>query len=501
MGEVLVVEKRHVVVGAPSPEAIGTGLRWGMPLLRPYQMEAGEAILDSVRHGRGLTFTVVMARQAGKNELSAQVELRLLTTNQFAFDAIKCAPTFDPQCRISIRRLWSHIVQARLTDISTLEVRTIQVGAARQLFLSAEPSANVVGHTAELLLEVDEAQDVDREKFEREFRPMAAATGATTVLYGTPWDESTLLEETVQANLEAERRDGIRRHFSADWTAVAEFSPVYAQYVEAERARLGEEHPLFRTQYALKTIAGGGRLFSGAQKGQLQGDHARRHAPEQGEVYVAGLDLAGESGAAGRDATVLTIGRVVLPRVGALVQEPRLEIDEHLSLKGVPHDELFARLADVLGQVWRVRCLVVDATGLGETLSRLLSRTLGGDIVQPLRFTAESKSRLGYELIAAVNGGRLKMYAADGSPEYTQFWREMELARVAYRPNQSMNFFVEPSRGHDDYVVSLALALAASRGLGRPRVARGRLRDQGSPREMRRPAGGLSPSFFSGLWG
>ena len=67
--------------------------------------------------------------------------------------------------------------------------------------------------------------------------------------------------------------------------------------------------------------------------------------------------------------------------------------------------------------------------------------------MRPFRFTAESKSRLGYNLLAAVNGGRLRMYAADGSDEYRWFWRQVERARVAYRANQTMNFFVDPPRG------------------------------------------------------
>jgi len=47
--------------------------------LHPYQLAIGRAVLDSVRHKRGLTFTVEVARQGGKNELSAQLELHLLT--------------------------------------------------------------------------------------------------------------------------------------------------------------------------------------------------------------------------------------------------------------------------------------------------------------------------------------------------------------------------------------------------------------------------------------
>ncbi len=472
--------------GAAGPRATS------LPTLRPYQVEPARAIVQSVRQGLGLAFTVVMARQGGKNELSAQLELFLLLANGHRdSEAIKCAPTFDPQAKISIRRLWQRLADAGLSEIAARQGQNIiALGRARQVFLSAEPGANVVGHTASLLLEVDEAQDVEEEKFDREFRPMAAPANATTVYYGTPWDDSTLLERAVQVNLELERRDGLRRHFQYDWTVVAQHNPAYARFVEGERQRLGESHPLFLTQYALKTISGGGRLFAPSQRAQLQGHHLRQHAPTAGETYVAGLDLAGQdlgeedanlqppNSNLKRDASVLTIARVVFPPSDALVQEPRLEVVEHLAWVGEPHDALFACLADLLRDVWRVRRLAVDATGLGETLAQLLARALGPSVVVPVRFTAEAKSRLGYRLLAAVNGGRLKMYAADSSSEYVAFWREAELARVIYRPSRSMNFFVEPSQGHDDYLVSLALAVEAAGGLGLRRTARGRLREE-----------------------
>ncbi len=458
----------------------GTGLRHR---LRPYQVEAGRAIARSVFQRRGHSISVMMARQAGKNELSAQLELLLLTAHMgWNVDAIKCAPTFQPQARISMRRLWSRLGEAGLAAICTREEgHIIRVGCARQVFLSAEPQSNVVGHTAQLLLEVDEAQDVDKEKFDKEFRPMAATTNATTVYYGTPWDDSTLLEQARETNLELERKDGIRRHFQYDWQAVAECNPAYGRYVEGERQRLGENHPLFLTQYCLKPIAGGGRLFSPSQRAQLRGEHSRQSQPTAGETYVAGLDIGGEASdgqtADDHDATVLTIGRLVFPPSDALVQEPRLEVVEHYCFQGERHDLLHGRLVDLLGHVWRVRRVAVDATGLGETVARFLATALQPGVVLPVRFSSESKSRLGYQLLAAVNGGRLKVYAQDGSPEYRCFWREMERARVAYRPNRTMNFFVEPSQGHDDYLISLALLLEASRDV-RPRVARGRLREE-----------------------
>src|SRR5262249_43455314 len=68
---------------------------------------------------------------------------------------------------------------------------------------------------------------------------------------------------------------------------------AYGRYVEAERDRLSAEHPLFRTQYALETIAGEAGFFSPALQTQLHGVHPRRHAPLPGATYVGALDVAG----------------------------------------------------------------------------------------------------------------------------------------------------------------------------------------------------------------
>lgn len=459
--------------GAPWPQ-----------LLRPYQIEPGRAIVESVLNRRGLSFSVEMARQGGKNELSAQIEALLLTLHLGRdVDAIKCAPSFEPQGRISLRRLWSRLAAAGLgPPVAAVEAgHVVRVGRARAVFLSAEPESNVVGHTAHLLLEVDEAQDVDEEKFDREFRPMASATNATTVYYGTAWDDRTLLERAKQHHLELERRDGVRRHFEYDWEVVAAHNPAYGRYVESERERLGERHPLFLTQYCLKPISGGGRLFSQGQLAQLQGRHPRQHAPRRSETYIAGLDLAGGSldsanAERGHDATVLTIARAVFPTHDAVVLEPALEVVEHYVWEGEPHDTLLRRLADLLREVWQVRRLAVDATGLGETIARLLSVAVGSHVVRPVRFTAESKSRLGYGLLAAANGGRLKFYDGDGSIEYRHCWQEIERARAVYRANRTMTFYVDPSEGHDDFVMSLALLVDAASD-ATPRTARGRLRE------------------------
>ncbi len=56
-----------------------------------------------------------------------------------------------------------------------------EVERASITFLSGSPTSNVVGATASLLLECDEAQDVSIYKWDKEINPMAASTNATKV--------------------------------------------------------------------------------------------------------------------------------------------------------------------------------------------------------------------------------------------------------------------------------------------------------------------------------
>ncbi|MBM4432623.1 MAG: hypothetical protein FJ025_01310 [Chloroflexi bacterium] len=451
--------------------------------LRPYQQEVAKAILDSVYKRKGLTFSVEMARQGGKNEISAQLELLLLTLFiEEPQNLIKCSPTFKPQTVISMMRLKDRLNDAGFEGIWVAEMGfIIRLGNARAIFLSADETAKVVGNTAHILLEIDEAQDVSKEKYNKEFKPMGATTNVTTVHYGTTWDDSTLLEEVKQTNLELEKKDGIKRHFQYDWQEVAKYNPDYRAYVEAERERLGEKHPLFLTQYCLQPIRGGGGFLSPQQRAQLQGEHTRRHEAESGKIYVAGIDLAGEAEIGEdlllrdlkprQDATVVTIGELDFSDCDEIQRQPQIRIVEHYWWTGRKHAELYAQLVDILKNVWHCKKIAVDATGVGQPVSSFLREAIGPRVM-PFTFTVQSKSELGFNLLAAINSGRLKMYAGDGSAECQEFWVEMERAKSQYRPSQTMNFYVEPAQGHDDFLMSLALLVEAAKEY-KPKTARG----------------------------
>ena len=454
-------------------------------MLRPYQQEVARAVLSSIEEHKGFTFSVEIARQGGKNELSAQLEVLLLTMHiARGGTAIKCAPTFKPQTIISMMRLRERLDEFGFNGIWESQMGyIIKLGAARQVFLSAEASSSVVGHTADILLEIDESQDVSKEKYTREFRPMGSASNVTTVHYGTTWDDSTLLEEIKQGNLELERRDGIRRHFRYDWQEVAKCNPDYGVFVEAERNRLGEQHPLFQTQYALIPIHGGGGFLSPQQLAQLQGDYPRqRRRSQAAKIYVAGIDLAGESevieehmlSRPGRDATVITIAEMeTRESLLAIPSQPTIKVMEHYCSIGQRHPALFQQMVDLLKNVWGCSRIVVDATGAGEPVASFLKQALGSRVI-PFKFTQQSKSQAGFDLLAAINSGRLKLYRQDGSEEHRELMFQLEKARSVYRPNQTLNFFVDPAEGHDDYLTSLALVVQAAKDYT-PRKATGQI--------------------------
>src|SRR5512136_1121594 len=103
---------------SPAPSASVSGLfstksSPSVHQLRPYQQEVARAILGSVFGRKGLTFSVEIARQGGKNELSAQLELLLLTLYMAEPQSlVKCSPTFKPQGVISMMRLKDRLSDA-----------------------------------------------------------------------------------------------------------------------------------------------------------------------------------------------------------------------------------------------------------------------------------------------------------------------------------------------------------------------------------------------------
>lgn len=153
--------------------------------LRTYQLAPARAILASVRQRRGDQFAVVFSRQAGKDEMLAQLlAFLLLQRSRHGGTAIVAAPTFQPQAALSRDRLRERLLGNQLTApyVTKLDASTIRLGQAQTRFVSASPGANARGQTADLLLIANEAQDIEPRIWDAVFDPMAASTNATTLV-------------------------------------------------------------------------------------------------------------------------------------------------------------------------------------------------------------------------------------------------------------------------------------------------------------------------------
>lgn len=443
--------------------------------LRSYQIEPAEAILDSILHGRGMTFAVEMSRQAGKNELAAQLEAYLLNLySRRGGSGIKASPTFKPQTQNSILRL-----EDRLDNVWNAgrwrkrEGYIFQIGKARFFFFSAEPTANVVGATATMLLEADESQEIGKTKWYKEFVPMGASANTTTVHWGTAWTKNTLLAETIQDLKRQERKDGRRRVFIYDADRVGAEVPAYATYIAKQIDRLGRNHPLIKSQYFLEEIDAQGGLFPPMRRALMRGDHQRRHEPEPGKRYALLIDVAGEDEAAGdplermmlenpkRDATALTVVEVEIE----YGRQPRYRtVDRKLRL-GVKHTTLHSQIL-ALAQQWNAMFVVIDATGIGAGLASFLVKALGDKVI-PVVFSSKVKSDLGWNFVGIVETGRYADYQDDSEPDTRQFWYEVENCQYQVRdgPGKLMSWGVWDSiaydgliaYGHDDLIVGAAL--------------------------------------------
>lgn len=462
-----------------QPPKPGGPLREPLPpnSLRRYQLAPFDAILRAAAAQNADQLVIVFPRQAGKNELSAHVEAVLMAQGT-GKRGVKAAPTFDPQATRSLKRLSGHLRACgfKSPDLQT-GTDTVTLGTASWWFGSGEPNANVVGDTASLLLEFDEAQDFDVDVHDRRFSPMAATTAAARVYYGTPFTDFDLLAQAEEQAAAATNRDGTQRVFRIEWERVAEELPAYGTFVDSEMRRLGHTpttpHPAILTEYLLQRRPGMGRFLTPEQLALLQGDHPRLTAPqsESHNVYVAAVDFAGAdiSGSGDPDLTVVTIARARFPGRGRK-DEPITEIVTQYEWRGTNHDVLRVEVLDLIRR-WRASFVVCDATGIGEPHSQFLQNQLGEDRVELFKFTTATKSTLAFDALAAINTGRLKVYAPDGEPDTVDLMRQMRLARSEAKPGGRANVYVHENDGHDDRLISALLAQRAAQR-GRPSTAR-----------------------------
>lgn len=465
--------------------------------LRNYQRGPICAILKSIRDNAGRSIVVMFPRQSGKNEIQAQLEayLLLLYSQTTHGDMIKVSPTWKPQTLNAMARLERVLSQHNLTRWmwSKESGYIYKIWGARISFFSGQPRSNIVGATASLLLEVDEAQDVLASKYDKEIAPMAAARNATKVFWGTAWTSRTLLSRELRLAQELEKQDGIQRCFVLTAEDIAMEVEAYGTFVEEQIARLGRNHPMVKTQYFSEEIDAEGGLFPAERQALMRGTHQPQPGPQPEKIYCMTLDVAGadetvtpdlEDGedietlaTAKRDSTALTIFEVDMATVeDPLINKPSYLVVGRHEWVDVKHSELYGKIK-ALAELFQIRFLVVDCTGVGAGLTSFLTAAFGERVI-PFMFSSKSKSDLLWDWLGLIDSGRFKDHAVSLEhesnlpeiPEQKEFWRQISFCEfeILIGPQKTVRWGVpdgtrDPSDGnlvHDDLVISAALVAA-----------------------------------------
>ncbi len=388
--------------------------------MRSYQLEAAQAIIKSIRHGLGNSYVVIISRQAGKDELAANLKSFLLARFEFIESGIvEVNPTYKPQTINAITRLERRLCSNLITKLHWRKRSDFMrfFGKCSVSFLSGDAQANVVGAVASLLLIVNEAQDIEPAIYDKNFAPMVASTNATRVFMGTSWTSQTLLARELRTARQAEQDDGARRVFLFTADDVRKVLPAYGDYVDGEIDKLGRQHPLVRTQYFCEEIDAQTGMFPAGRRALMKGEQAAQGTPAPGQVYVFSIDVAGQDEVAfndpesqylknpGRDAVTLTISQVDLSQLQTL-QAPIYRAVHREQWTGINHVAVFGKLMALAGS-WNPLYIVIDATGVGEGLWAMLEHRYHEKVL-PVKFTSQKKSDIGYHFIGIIETGRFR---------------------------------------------------------------------------------------------
>jgi hypothetical protein len=271
--------------------------------------------------------------------------------------------------------------------------------------------------------------------------------------------------------------------------------PEYGEFVAEQVARLGRNHPMVKTQYFSEEIDAEGGLFPAERQAMMKGLHQAQTDPDPDATYAMTLDVAGsdetltpdiEDGeaeqlaTAKRDSTALSIFQVDLSTVDdPLIHKPTYRLIQRREWIGVKHATLYAQIK-ALAELFQVRWLVVDCTGVGAGLTSFLSASLGEKVI-PFLFNSRTKSDLLWDFLGIIDSGRFKDHTmashceersdvAISSLEQKEFWRQVSFCEfeILPGPQKTVRWGVpdgtrDPMDGnlvHDDLLISAAMVAA-----------------------------------------
>ena len=412
--------------------------------IRGPQSDIIDRVELAVNQQRGEVITVLCSRQAGKNETAAHIHDRFLIGHESVPGStwIRMAPTYKPQLVTSMDRIEKFYTDDPfLVNVRSRHGYMKTNGHANLMFLSAGQQAHVIGATASVCLDVDEAHTIDADKYEDEIHPFTADTNAPTVMWGIAGDKLDLLHAYRERN---EGTDRLMLYPASVW---ADLNPHYAAHYEGRIRDLGRDHPFVLMNYDLVAVESVGAYLKEHHRAALfSGDHPQLEGPRDSEGptphrrYYMVVDIGGESEIPSDELTRQlepqrdsTFGHILEvdphePRGGDVVPVVRIVrslfwTGRHLvDLKSDGAAEDVANQLVAVAQHWGVVGGMIDALGVGEAVAKVVQRRYPA--IEPYVATSATVSEDCYATLALLNRNRLRYYQAD--PAVDENRREME---------------------------------------------------------------------------
>ena len=298
--------------------------------LRTYQADPLKRVLESIENHLGDTIVLMFPRQSGKDEFLSDLMIYLADLySLLPVGIVAVNPTYKPQTVTALQRFDAALQANNLTHGAWRAQGGFMriLGQARISFLSGEPSANVTGATASLLLIVNEAQDISPQVYHQKFEPMAASMNATRILAGTAWTSRTLLAQEMRAALQAEKDDGRKRVFTVNADTVRRAAPWYGAHVDAIVRAHGRQHPLVKTQYFNEEIDAETGMFNAARRALMGSDQSGQTSRIEGHTYVFCIDVAGQDEARARVGSLHELALHDLPELSNAGRDSTTAVD------------------------------------------------------------------------------------------------------------------------------------------------------------------------------
>jgi hypothetical protein len=445
--------------------------------LYPYQTRVSDRVFQVTLDARGEELIVNQARQSGKTEAMVISILALaLYYTKVAKEHLRIgvfAPASSQSILVVKERLRRRCMKLR-SLLESLGIKLVTGDSvyselfvirnvvdnidARVRCLSIGEKSNVTSETLHLTI-IEQCEDVDPLKMTQEVFPMSAAVGGARILDGTPksFVVNTYFYDAVT------KRESRKDIISVDWHEAAKYNGKYADYVQQERDRLGEESIAFKTQYELQWVLGVDKFASLEDMQALSRKRPLMLPMVDGKVVFklfGGWDVAKE-----KDRSVITFG---------YGEGDHAHIVEWMEFAGTDYTEQSQHVAQ---RCVELSCsqMCVDAAGVGDPVIDIFKRELrkyeGGAKVEVKGILTNNikEEDITSKLLVNVWRNRLLDYpsqeeaaAQNNRQQRDRFIREFLDLNMLWKGNL---LHLEAPQGwdkHDDYAKSCGLFLRSA---------------------------------------